>query len=130
VWQQYYIYDEAGHSASSSIGIHYPEIFVANYDGVHASERVAQTVDVLENDVIVDKEQTTVMLKFNGNNGTEYGTFYETNDGNWTVTDDKKIMFEPAEGIDSTYLNIEYRISDTVDGYLSETWLSIEYTSE
>ena len=125
VWIEYQISDTLGHQSTSNINIDFPKIFYAEYDYVHPTQVETTIIPVLDNDTVVDRTTTDVLL--NDGNGN-WGSFVEAYDGNWSVNADKTVTFTPNSTVNpGDWASINYRISDSTNGYVSENWINISY---
>jgi len=121
----YQLSDTRGYSMTSSIYILYPIIIQAQYDNLTMTTIEPATVDVLANDTLQEGETGTVLLQHYGENGEEYVTHVETNEGNWTVVDNQ-VTFTPSPNFNGGNVYIDYQLSDDL-GHSTVSAINIEF---
>ena len=106
---EYQLSDTSGHTATTSISIEYPYVIQAEYD-YKSTGSVSDpvTVDVLENDTLLDDATPNVLLY----DGSNYSTDVEIiGEGNWTVNNNQ-VTFTPSTDFTGGSVYIDYQLTD------------------
>ena len=119
----YQLSDESGHVDTASINIEFPVIIQAQYDSVSPTSIEATTIDALANDIITDGSSGTILLQDPVSD--EFVTFIETNDGNWSIVNNK-VLFTPSASFNGGWTSIWYQLSDQ-SGHTDTEYIGIEF---
>jgi hypothetical protein len=124
---EYQLSDGDGHTSRAGINMNFPILLAAQYDQITKATLEETTIDVLANDTLIDDATPTVLLSHYGENGQEYVTSIENNDGNWTVIDNQ-IIFTPSSNCGGGRLYRSYQLSDQY-GHKDISSIEIQFPS-
>ncbi len=113
VYRNYRMSDDEGHTSTSWVTIEYPYVIYAEFDYVQKDEIEAVEIDVLENDTgsgLQVKLDTWYENEYESE--TQYATHYQTEQGEWNVTEDNMVIFTPSSSFPGGTVYGYYQITD------------------
>jgi hypothetical protein len=110
-YHNYQLSDESDHQDTTIVWLEFPIVLRAAYDNITKETLEETTVDVLANDTITDGSEGTLLLRQWTDDGYEYVSDIETDEGNWSIADNT-VVFTPNNTFNGGNVRATYQLSD------------------